>query len=143
MKIYALSIGLDSSGAPHVAWHWPWSLTWSWGLWFRRGASGRLGFYSLPTCGGQSRHCGLNTPLFSVSYQSQPTMRKQTEEQIQEQRIGSALARYERLRSCTTRWHELSVSMGYDGTEDALRSLQAMKRGPRPIPTEGKGVGNV
>jgi hypothetical protein len=74
MKIGALHIGLDSSRNPFIAWHWAWSLTWSWGVWFRRGASGRLGFYHLPTCGGWSRHCGLNTRLFSVAYQSQPTM---------------------------------------------------------------------
>jgi hypothetical protein len=54
-----------------------------------------------------------------------------------ENKQAAALERYDRLKACTSRWHALSVSMGYDGVEPALLSLQAMKRGPVAVRDEG------
>ena len=54
------------------------------------------------------------------------------QEQLEENNRAAALHRYDRLKACTTRGQALAVSMGYDGVEPALLSLQAMKRGPRP-----------
>jgi len=77
MKIGALHIGLDSSRHPFIAWHWAWSLTWSWSICAWAGRGGRNGFYNLPTIGGMSRICGLNTPIFCVYFESQMPLRRQ------------------------------------------------------------------
>lgn len=51
----------------------------------------------------------------------------------QEQRDAAELIRLRRLRDVLRRCNELAASMGYEGAEAALLSLQAMKRGPRKL----------
>lgn len=53
-----------------------------------------------------------------------------------ENKLQAALLREARLRDYLHQMNLLAQSMGYDGVEPALRSLQAMKRGPRPTPGE-------
>lgn len=50
-----------------------------------------------------------------------------------EQRDAAELHRLRQKNAAVARWHALAVSMGYDGVEPALLSLQAMTKGPRPI----------
>lgn len=50
-----------------------------------------------------------------------------------ENKLQAALTREQQLRDCMHRWNLLAQSMGYDGVEPALQSLQAMKRGPQAI----------
>lgn len=55
-----------------------------------------------------------------------------------EQRDAAQMIRDASLRRRVREWNELAKSMGYEGVEDALLSLRAMKRGPRPISTQGE-----
>jgi hypothetical protein len=49
-----------------------------------------------------------------------------------EDRHDALLLRHSRLRLAMSKWNEIARSMGYDGVEPALLSLQAMQKGPRP-----------
>lgn len=72
MKIGALSL----FSGHMAAWHWSWSLTWSWILSIRRHQDVKTGLFAIRTYCGRGFMCGLNTPLIDIVFQSQPAMRR-------------------------------------------------------------------
>jgi hypothetical protein len=53
-----------------------------------------------------------------------------------ENKLGAAQHQLDRFRACIHRWNEKAKAMGYEGVDEALDKMAAMKRGPRLIETE-------
>lgn len=50
-----------------------------------------------------------------------------------EQKHGALQVRHDRIMLAVRRWNAKAAECGFDGVEDALDSLMAMKRGPRAL----------
>lgn len=64
-------------GDAFMAWHWKWSITWSWIISLKRhryDTGAKPGFYWIPTHGGKYVLCGWNNRLFDIAFRNQPTI---------------------------------------------------------------------
>lgn len=55
-----------------LAWHWHWSRTWRWAIWFSRPHSPTFGIGRFVTYMGQGSRAWVRTPWLSIHFVKQP-----------------------------------------------------------------------